>query len=292
MALQSTLQQLRQRVDKQLDQHLSHTSIEPPLQEAMRYSLFNGGKRIRPVLVYLVNQLLGGKPNQADIPACAIECLHSYSLIHDDLPAMDDDDLRRGKPTCHIAYNEALAILAGDALQALAFELLCQSPQPPDTRIQMISALAKAAGDRGMVAGQAFDLAHVNRPLSLPELEAMHQHKTGALLIAAVELGYLSSPVRDPAQLKALQQFGSAIGLAFQVQDDILDIEGNTDTLGKPQGADQALNKPTYPALLGMDGAKDKLAQLHQQAIDALVIFGERAQPLRALADYIVKRTY
>ncbi|WP_020681948.1 polyprenyl synthetase family protein [Marinobacterium rhizophilum] len=294
MALNSLLQQYCQRVEHALDTRLQHRSIEPRLQEAMRYALFNGGKRIRPGLVYLCNQLLGGQLSTADAPACAMEAIHSYSLVHDDLPAMDDDDLRRGKPTCHIAFDEACAILAGDALQCTAFEWLAQ-PQAelqPQLQMRMLTVLARAAGDRGMVAGQAFDLAHVGQSLTLDELQQMHRHKTGALLTASVELGALSAGIDSGERYEALCRFGDAIGLAFQVQDDILDIEGDTATLGKPQGSDLAQNKPTFPALLGLAGARDKLQQLHDQAIDALTLFGPAADPLRALADYIVKRDH
>jgi farnesyl diphosphate synthase/geranylgeranyl diphosphate synthase type II len=207
---------------------------------------------------------------------------------------MDDDDLRRGKPTCHIAFDEACAILAGDALQCTAFEWLAQ-PQAelqPRLQMRMLAILARAAGDRGMVAGQAFDLAHVGQSLTLDELQQMHRHKTGALLTASVELGALSAGIDSGERYDALRHFGDAIGLAFQVQDDILDIEGDTTTLGKPQGSDLAQNKPTFPALLGITGAREKLQQLHSQAIEALALFGSEADPLRALADYIVKRDH
>ncbi len=294
MALNSLLQHYCLRVDSALDSRLQHCSIEPRLQDAMRYALFNGGKRIRPGLIYLCNQLLGGQLSAADAPACAMEAVHSYSLVHDDLPAMDDDDLRRGKPTCHIAFGEACAILAGDALQCSAFEWLAQ-PQAelqPQLQVRMLAVLARAAGDQGMVAGQAFDLAHVGQSLTLEQLQQMHRHKTGALLTASVELGALSAGVDSGERYEALRRFGDAIGLAFQVQDDILDIEGDTATLGKPQGSDLAQNKPTFPALLGMSGAREKLQQLHSHAIEALTLFGSEADPLRALADYIVKRDH
>jgi farnesyl diphosphate synthase/geranylgeranyl diphosphate synthase type II len=294
VALNTLLQQYALRVEAALDTRLQHRSIEPRLQDAMRYALFNGGKRVRPGLVYLCNQLLGGDLDAADLPASAIEAVHSYSLVHDDLPAMDDDDLRRGKPTCHIAFDEASAILAGDALQCCAFEWLA-SPQPMLTaavQLRMVAILARAAGDRGMVAGQAFDLAHVGQSLSLEQLQQMHRHKTGALLTAAVELGALSAGITSGDHYDALRRFGDAIGLAFQVQDDILDIEGDTATLGKPQGSDLAQNKPTFAALLGLSGAREKLQLLHAEAINVLALFGPEADPLRALADYIVKRDH
>ena len=259
----------------------------------MLYSLFNGGKRVRPALVYMVNRMLGGTDVRADIAAAAIECIHSYSLVHDDLPAMDDDDLRRGKPTCHIAFDEATAILAGDALQCLAFELLSQAEQlNAETRLKLISLLSEASGHRGMVVGQSFDLRHVGKALTLMQLEAMHQHKTGALLHCAVLMGAALNENTPAEQIKALQHYAAAIGLAFQVQDDILDIEGDADTIGKPQGSDLNKDKPTYPALLGMDGAKQKLQQLHHQALDALLPFGDSAAELKTLADFIVQRNH
>lgn len=292
MSISEILSRHRQRVETQLLEQLSHTSIESSLQDAMRYSLLNGGKRVRPALVYMVNELLGGQVEWADTAACAIECIHSYSLVHDDLPAMDDDDLRRGNPTCHIKFNEATAILAGDALQCFAFELLTGSSHPAEAKVNMIKVLASASGDRGMVAGQAFDLSHVDQALTLEQLEQMHAHKTGALIDAAVELGYLSSGVQDPGVLQSLKRYSQAIGLAFQVQDDILDIEGDTMTLGKPQGSDMEKNKPTYPALLGMQETKRKLDGLHNTAIESLKPFGDLADDLARLADFIVTRTH
>lgn len=292
MTIKDTLKQYQQRVDAYLDQTVLNDSIEPRLQEAMRYALFNGGKRVRPILVYLVNQMLGGKLEDADAPAAAIECVHSYSLVHDDLPAMDDDDLRRGKPTCHIAFDEATAILAGDALQCFGFELLTQDESQPIRNLRMVKVLAQASGDSGMVVGQAFDLANVGKSLTLNQLEAMHAHKTGALLNASVDLGVLSSGCTDSNTFTQLRRYGDAVGLAFQVKDDILDIEGDTETIGKPQGSDVEQDKPTYPALLGMDGAKEKLRQLHQEAIAAVQPFGDAAQPLVELADFIVNRDH
>ncbi|MGB0732211.1 MAG: (2E,6E)-farnesyl diphosphate synthase [Pontibacterium sp.] len=286
------LAQHRQRVEHILELAISPKSLEPSLQAAMRYGLLNGGKRVRPALVYLVNALLDGKTEDADAPAAAIECIHSYSLIHDDLPAMDDDDLRRGLPTCHIRFDEASAILAGDALQCSAFEILSTCHLSAEAKIQMIQVLSKAAGERGMVLGQAFDLQHENKPLSLEQLESMHNHKTGALLTAAIHLGAISAGVSAGDAFERLTQYGDAIGLAFQVQDDILDVEGDTHIIGKPQGSDQAQNKPTYPAILGMEGAKQKLADLHAEAYKALEPFGNKASQLLALADFIVQRDH
>jgi len=292
--LKALLAEYKQRTEQQLEQLLAGDSLDPILQQAMHYSLLNGGKRVRPTLVYLVNQLLDGKPEHADPAACALEAIHSYSLVHDDLPAMDDDELRRGKPTCHIKFDHATAILAGDALQTLAFELISEPDYelPATIKLKMVHKLAIAAGDKGMVVGQSFDVRHEGQMLTLDQLQQMHRHKTGALLSVAIELGALSANCEDSQQLQALRQYGEAIGLAFQVKDDILDIEGDTETLGKPQGSDVAANKPTYPALLGLDGAKQKLEQLRQDAHQALNGFGPRADALRALADYIATRNH
>lgn len=293
MEIRNLLKHYQERVDNHLEACIHQESIDPILQESMQYSLFNGGKRIRPALVYMVNTMLGKPYTHADSAAAAIECVHSYSLVHDDLPAMDDDDLRRGKPTCHIAFDEATAILAGDALQCLAFELISEDENlAAQTRLALIKKLGYASGHRGMVVGQSFDLRHVGKPLSIEQLEAMHQHKTGALLSCAVEMGAICAGLTAKNQLSALADYSAAIGLAFQVQDDILDIEGDSATIGKPQGSDEEQNKPTYPALLGLDGAKLKLQQLHQQAVNALDIFGPDATELKALADFIVHRDH
>ncbi len=293
MDIRSQLGVYQQTVDSFLNQCIDKDSIDPPLQEAMLYSLFNGGKRVRPALIYIVNKMLGGTLEQANSSAAAIECIHSYSLVHDDLPAMDDDDLRRGKPTCHIAYDEPTAILVGDALQCLAFELIANDTNlNADTRIHLIKMLSKASGHQGMVVGQAFDLRNVGKPLTLEQLEAMHQHKTGALLKCAVLMGAVVSGNVTDEQLEHLELYAEAIGLAFQVQDDILDIEGDASVIGKPQGSDLEKDKPTYPALLGLEGAKLKLQQLHEQAIAALKSFGESADELKALADFIVQRDH
>lgn len=292
MNIQARLTQCQQRIDAYLAEMILPQGIEPRLQEAMRYSLFNGGKRIRPALIYLVNQMLAGLDEQADVAAAAVECIHSYSLVHDDLPAMDDDDLRRGKPSCHIAFDEATAILAGDALQCLAFELLSNTELlSPEIKLKLIRTLSEAAGYRGMVAGQAFDLSHVGQAISLDELEAMHQHKTGALLKAAVLMGAQCSGKASSAQLQALSQYATAIGLAFQVQDDILDIEGSAEQIGKPSGSDEARRKPTYPALLGLNDAKALLVSLHQQALEALSDL-PNSEALAELANFIVARDH
>jgi farnesyl diphosphate synthase/geranylgeranyl diphosphate synthase type II len=257
----------------------------------MRYAVLNGGKRVRPILAYASAHALGGAPTEAlDTLACALECIHAYSLVHDDLPAMDNDDLRRGKPTCHIAFDEASAILAGDALQALAFQLLAELPGAgAETRISLLQHLTRASGAQGMVLGQAIDLAAVDKQLDLAQLERMHRHKTGALIRASVATGAILAGAGS-TQMRALDTYADAVGLAFQVQDDILDVTADTATLGKQQGADIARNKPTYVALLGLEGAGAKLQELHRQSLAALDSFDERACWLRELAGYIVSR--
>ncbi|MFZ3154086.1 (2E,6E)-farnesyl diphosphate synthase [Pseudomonas sp.] len=290
-AYQSSCQR---RVDAALETLLSSPCPElERLYAAMRYSLFNGGKRVRPLLVYAACEALGGEPARANAAACAVELIHAYSLVHDDLPAMDDDDLRRGQPTTHKAFDEACAILAGDGLQSLAFEVLSDAthnPHDAELRLAMLSTLARAAGPAGMVGGQAIDLGSVGRRLDQSALEIMHRHKTGALIEASVQLGALASGQADDHALKALHTYARAIGLAFQVQDDILDVESDTATLGKTQGKDQAHDKPTYPALLGLDAAKAYALELRDQALHALRPFDQAAEPLRDLARYIVER--
>ncbi|WP_333984639.1 polyprenyl synthetase family protein [Ectopseudomonas khazarica] len=282
------------RVDTALDELFQAPRDElERLYQAMRYSVMNGGKRVRPLLVYAACEALQGDIERADGAACAVELIHAYSLVHDDLPAMDDDDLRRGQPTTHKAFDEATAILAGDGLQSLAFEVLAdrrRNPQDPEVRLQMLSALGGAAGPAGMVGGQAIDLGSVGQKLDREALETMHRHKTGALIEASVLLGALASGKADDLSLKALLQYARAIGLAFQVQDDILDVESDTATLGKTQGKDEAHDKPTYPALLGLDAAKDYALELRDQALHVLRAFGNSAEPLRELARYIVER--
>lgn len=284
----------QQRINQKLD-HLLPDPESPTsqLESAIRYSVLNGGKRIRPVLSYAAAEALEGINQDTDLVASSVELIHAYSLIHDDLPAMDDDDLRRGKPTCHIAYSEATAILAGDALQALAFEQLTKLQHvPAETSLRLIACLTKAAGAYGMVEGQAIDISSVDQTLNLQQLEHMHQKKTGEMILASITMGALSTGHATADQLTALEVYGRAIGLAFQVQDDILDVTSDTAVLGKQQGADLALNKPTYTALLGLNGAKEKAQQLHRQAIDALTIFNDSADQLRAVADYIVSRNH
>lgn len=289
------LAQYRQRVESELSRRLTERSgIDPNLHQAMHYSLMNGGKRLRPTLVYLANDLLGGKPEQADSAACALECVHSYSLVHDDLPAMDNDELRRGKPTCHIQFNEATAILAGDALLTWAFELLSQPNErlTASTQLQMVHTLAQCSGDLGMVDGQAFDLGSEGKVLSLEQLKSMHGAKTGELIRASLRLGALASGNATNSDLEALDQYAQKIGLAFQIQDDILDIESSTEQLGKPQGSDEERAKATYPALVGLAQSKSWLNELHQGAIEALEPFGSRNNSLIALADFIISRNH
>ena len=257
------------------------------LYEAMRYSVMNGGKRVRPLLAYAACEALGAAAEQANGAACAVELIHAYSLVHDDLPAMDDDDLRRGQPTTHKAFDEACAILAGGALLDPRLNTL-----DAETRLRMVAALALAAGPAGMVGGQAIDLGSVGIKLDQTALEFMHRHKTGALIEASVQLGALASGHASADDLQALNLYARAVGLAFQVQDDILDVESDTATLGKRQGADIARDKPTYPALMGLDGAKAYALELRDQALNALQSFDTTADPLRALARYIVERRH
>ena len=287
------LDQCRQQVDRELDRCLARHATSERLQETMRYSVLGGGKRVRPALCMAAARAMGSDESTALAPACALELIHAYSLVHDDLPAMDDDDLRRGRPTAHIAFDEASAILAGDALQTLAFALLSDAPALSDRqRVTMISELARASGHQGMVGGQAIDLESVGRQLSVAQLEAMHRHKTGALIKASVRLGALTSETVTECQLSNLTDYASALGLAFQVQDDLLDIEGDTEVIGKRQGSDAARAKPTYPALLGIEGARQHLARLLDEALSALESFDSEADTLRAMADYVVARSH
>ena len=287
------LDQCRHQVDRELDRCLARNATSERLQETMRYSVLGGGKRVRPALCMAAARAMGSDESTALAPACALELIHAYSLVHDDLPAMDDDDLRRGRPTAHIAFDEASAILAGDALQTLAFALLSDAPALSDRqRVTMISELARASGHQGMVGGQAIDLESVGRQLSVAQLEAMHRHKTGALIEASVRLGALTSETVTECQLSNLTDYASALGLAFQVQDDLLDIEGDTEVIGKRQGSDAAKAKPTYPALLGIEGARQHLARLLDEALSALESFDSEADTLRAMADYVVARSH
>ncbi len=263
------------------------------LREAMRYSTLGGGKRLRPALVYLTGESLGASLDALDAPAAAVELIHVYSLVHDDLPAMDDDDLRRGRPTCHRAFDEATAILVGDALQALAFSVLADETVgevAPAMRLSMIRSLAHAAGTAGMAGGQAVDLAAVGQVLSVDAVENMHRRKTGALIQGSVLLGALGAGIAAGPQFHGLERFGAEIGLAFQIQDDILDVEWDTAVLGKTTGADAALSKPTYPSTVGLAAARDRARDLRDRAIAALEPLGSRGAPLIELAQFVVSR--
>ncbi len=267
---------------------------QPPaeLHRAMRYAVLGGGKRLRPLLVYATGTTFGAPPETLDAAAAAVEIIHAYSLVHDDLPAMDDDSLRRGRATCHVVFGEAMAILAGDALQALAFDVLAHDPtrDDPATHVEMLRVLAVACGSHGMAGGQAFDLAAIGRTLSPADLERMHVHKTGALIRASVRLGALAAGVRDAPTLDALERYGHAIGLAFQIRDDLLDIEGGTEQLGKTAGKDAAADKPTYPSVFGVAGSRTELARLAADALHAIEPLGASAAPLAALARFVVER--
>lgn len=273
----------------------THDSAIARLGAAMRYCVLGGGKRLRPVLVYCTGAALGAAPERLDAAAAAVELIHVYSLVHDDLPAMDNDDLRRGRPTCHRAYDEATAILVGDALQALAFAVLADPKQPgPEARLRlaMIDTLARGIGTAGMAGGQAIDLGAVGRTLSPAALEDMHRRKTGALIQVSVLLGAAAAGLTDGPQYHALAQFGAEIGLAFQIQDDILDVEGCTEMLGKLAGADAARAKPTYPSTFGLAQAREQAAVHRDRAVAALEQMGERGKQLAELAHFVVQRVH
>jgi len=282
------------RFEETLREVLPRAEVSPQrLHEAMRYAVLDGGKRVRPLLVIAAGEMAGADAVRLNIAAAAVELIHAYSLVHDDMPCMDNDVLRRGKPTCHVEYDEATALLVGDSLQSLAFQLLAEHRLNDDARhqLEMIKLLAAASGSRGMAGGQAIDLASVGKPLALPELEFMHIHKTGALIRAAVLLGARCGSV-VPEQLDKLDRFGKLIGLAFQVVDDVLDCEADTTTLGKTAGKDAENDKPTYVSLLGLQGARDMAQRLHREAMETLEAFGDSARRLRELADFIVLRKF
>ena len=295
MGLKEILPIYQSRVETALENWLPGDHVEPArLHQAMRYAVLGGGKRIRPVLLYACGQTFGVELQAMDGLAAAVEMIHAYSLIHDDLPAMDDDDLRRGKPTCHKAFDEATAILAGDALQVLAFHVMAHDTEitvNAEQRIKMIDTLAVTSGSLGMAGGQAIDLASVGVSLTIEQLENMHNHKTGSLIRASVQLGALSKQGLAPDQFEIITEFSRHIGLAFQVQDDILDVEADTATLGKPQGSDMLKNKPTYPGILGMSNAKRVARELHARAIQSLEPLQYDSGLLRQIADYIVQRS-
>ncbi|MWN06356.1 (2E,6E)-farnesyl diphosphate synthase [Gilliamella sp. Pas-s95] len=288
--IMNSLKPLQERIDSFLTACISQIEAST-LQQAMSYSLLAGGKRIRPILVYLTGQMFNCPLSKLDEAAAAIECIHTYSLIHDDLPAMDNDDLRRGKPTCHIQFGEDQAILAGDALQTLAFSLLAKSELiDANTKINMINELAHASGVAGMCLGQSLDLQATHQQIDLEHLQKIHCYKTGALIKAAVRMGaFAYGEMTKPYRLM-LDQYAEAIGLAFQIQDDILDIIGEQSIMGKPKGSDLIHEKSTYPALVGLDNAIKLTEQLYQQAIDSLKQIPYNSQPLQDLAGFIINR--
>lgn len=286
------LQALIARADGALERTLPREDVPPSeLHRAMRYAVLGGGKRLRPQLVYAAGHALGCDDAALDAPACAVELIHAYSLVHDDLPAMDDDALRRGRPTCHIAFGEAMAILAGDALQALAFELLAQAPVEAATGMAMQRVLGRACGAEGMAGGQALDLAAVGHTLTLAELEHMHACKTGALIRASVQLGALTAGA-DADTLTALDAYAHAVGLAFQVRDDILDVEGESSVIGKTAGKDAAADKPTFPSILGLEASRARLDALTDEALAAIAGLGTRGDLLAELAHYAARRQH
>lgn len=286
----------QQRCEQALDARLPAIQLSPSrLHEAMRYSVLGGGKRIRPALTFATAAALGLDEGLVEGAACAVEMIHAYSLIHDDLPAMDDDDLRRGRPACHKAFDEATAILAGDALQVLAFAVLASDPTLPEDaaiRIRLVNLLAQASGTFGMAGGQALDLAAEGQQPDIHAVTAIHERKTGALISASVLMAAACKPELGVNALNALSDYAYCVGLAFQIQDDLLDIEGDAAVLGKATGADQLHNKPTYPAIAGVAAAHDEVRRLHARAITALEVFGIAATPLRELADWLVLRRH
>ena len=296
MQLASLHQHIKQRLDASLQDLINDLpDAAPRLKESMLYALTNGGKRMRPLLVHLVGNMLDIPDNDQRAISMAIECIHAYSLVHDDLPAMDDDELRRGNPTCHIAFDEATAILAGDALQTQAFSIVAEHPMSAfanHRRAQLVAVLARAAGYSGMCGGQAIDLAATGKQITLAELQHLHQLKTGALLTACVEMVCLITDQLDSNHQQLLCRFANRIGLAFQVQDDILDVTASTETLGKPKGSDEARGKNTFPSLLGLDGARQELAKLHQEALQALDGLPYNTEYLVAFTDLMVSRSH
>lgn len=294
--LENRIKLYNARIDQLLDQWLPPANMSPKLlHEAMRYSAMANGKRVRPALVYATAETLNIPLELVDGPAVAIELIHAYSLIHDDLPAMDDDDLRRGRATCHKQFDEATAILAGDAIQALSFYILSHDKTmttDATKRLKMIETLSLFSGSRGMAGGQAFDLASVGKTLNIIELENMHIHKTGALIRTCIHMAAYSCNSISTEAFNSLDRYAKAIGLSFQVQDDILDVIGDTETLGKPQGSDIALNKPTFPSIIGLKESQEKALELHQHAIDSLKGFGEEADILRDISDWFINREH
>jgi farnesyl diphosphate synthase len=288
------MQARRARVERELDAVLPPAGIVPErLHEAMRYATMGGGKRVRALLSFAAGELVGAAEDSAAAAGAAVELIHAYSLVHDDLPCMDDDTLRRGKPTCHVAFDEATALLVGDSLQSLAFQVLSEGELARDVgqQLRMVRTLAVASGSRGMAGGQAIDLAAVGRELSVPELELMHIHKTGALIRAAVMMGALCGEPMSAHDEDKLDRFAKFAGLAFQVVDDVLDVQADTQTLGKTAGKDAQHNKPTYVSALGLVRARELAQELRAQALDALDALARPAQRLRDITDYIVLRS-
>jgi farnesyl diphosphate synthase len=271
------------------------TTVPARLHEAMRYSVLGGGKRIRPALLFATARTLGLQEDEVEAAACAVELIHVYSLVHDDLPAMDDDDLRRGRPTCHKAFDEATAILVGDSLQPLAFQLLARDPAlpaDPSIRLRLVDLLSEASGTLGMAGGQAIDLEIQGQQPDIGQVEDLHARKTGAIIRASVLMAAECVPQLDPRLYSGLNAYAAAIGLAFQIQDDLLDVLGDVSTLGKATGADRERDKPTHPAIIGIQASQDRVNLLHRQALDALEPFAERAAPLRSLANWLLSRRY
>jgi geranylgeranyl pyrophosphate synthase len=284
--------QCAERVEQVLDASLPAADAEPRrMHEAMRYAVLGAGKRVRPTLVYAAGLATSAPRERLDAPAAALELIHAYSLVHDDMPALDDDDLRRGRPTCHRAFDEPTALLAGDALQSLAFDVLARDTHSDSTtRLRMVGELARASGSLGMVGGQALDLASEGSDLDLPALENIHGRKTGALIRASVRMAALAADDLAAEQATALDDYAASIGLAFQVQDDLLDVEGETEVIGKAKGADAAHDKATYPSLLGVEAAHATAERLVDEAVTALEVFDASADPLRWIARYIIDR--
>ncbi|HJT51004.1 MAG TPA: farnesyl diphosphate synthase [Nitrosospira sp.] len=283
------------RIENSLQTLLPAADIAPErLHEAMRYSVLGGGKRVRPLLAFAAGELSNADEERVAIAAAAVELIHAYSLVHDDLPCMDNDVLRRGKPTCHVQYDDAIALLVGDSLQSLAFQLLGEYrlADTPEVQLEMVKRLALASGSRGMAGGQAVDLASVGKALTLTELEFMHIHKTGALIRAAVMLGAYCGNGLNDAELAKLDHFAKCIGLAFQVVDDVLDAEASTATLGKTAGKDAENNKPTYVSILGSNRARELAEELRQNAYQSLDVFGATAGRLRQMTDFIIQRDF
>jgi geranylgeranyl pyrophosphate synthase len=295
-AFGAQLEAWRMRMEHALAARLPEPDKVPArLHEAMRYSVLGGGKRIRPALLFATARTLGLSEDEVEAAACAIELVHVYSLVHDDLPAMDNDDLRRGRPTCHKAYDEATALLVGDALQPLAFQLLASDPKLPASpaiRLRLVDMLAQAIGTFGMAGGQAIDLAVQGMRLDIGQVEDMHARKTGAVIRASVLMAAECVPPLDPNLYAALTRFASAVGLAFQIQDDLLDVTGDASMLGKATGADSERAKPTHPAVIGIPASQQRVKLLHSQAINALAPFGDRAETLRSLAHWLLSRQY